>query len=47
MRFELLVLFFAYLKSSSDIYKKLREIVEQKKKTKDYFLLDLKKNTTS
>ena len=43
MRFELLVLFFAYLKSSSDIYKKLREIVEQKKKTKDYFLLDLKK----
>ncbi|EEQ81578.1 hypothetical protein NCER_101940 [Vairimorpha ceranae BRL01] len=43
MKLELLVLFFAYLKSSLDIYEELKEAVEQKIQTKDHFLFNLEK----
>ncbi|EEQ81236.1 hypothetical protein NCER_102454 [Vairimorpha ceranae BRL01] len=42
MKFVLLVLFFAHLKSSKDIYENLLEVIKQKIKTESYSLIDLK-----
>ncbi|KKO74161.1 hypothetical protein AAJ76_1080004419 [Vairimorpha ceranae] len=43
MKLELLVLFFTYLESTKNIYENLLDIVKQKFKTKDYFLINLEK----
>ena len=40
MKLELLVLFFTYLESTKNIYENLLDIVKQKFKTKDYFLIN-------
>ena len=43
MKITLLVIFFAHLKSSKNIYDNLLDIVKQKIKTKEYYLIDLEK----
>ena len=43
MKLKKICLFFAYLKSSKNIYDNLLDIVKQKIETKDYYLVDLEK----
>ena len=43
MKLKIICLFFAYLKSSKNIYDNLLDIVKQKIETKDYYLIDLEK----
>ena len=43
MKLKIICLFFAYLKSNKNIYDNLLDIVKQKIKTKDYYLVDLEK----
>ncbi|EEQ81169.1 hypothetical protein NCER_102588 [Vairimorpha ceranae BRL01] len=43
MKLKIICLFFAYLKSSKNIYNNLLGIVKKKIKTKDYYLIDLEK----
>ena len=43
MKLKKICLFFAYLKSSKNIYDNLLDIVKQKIETKDYYLIDLEK----
>ncbi|EEQ81219.1 hypothetical protein NCER_102483 [Vairimorpha ceranae BRL01] len=43
MKLKIIYLFFAYLKSSKNIYDDLLGIVKQKIETKDYYLIDLEK----
>ena len=43
MKLKIICLFFAYLKSSKNIYDNLLDIVKQKIETKDYYLIDSEK----
>ncbi|EEQ81225.1 hypothetical protein NCER_102471 [Vairimorpha ceranae BRL01] len=43
MKLKIICLFFAYLKSSKNIYDNLLDIIKQKIETKDYYLVDLEK----